>query len=71
MYSLADHYFSSTLDYLQSQGIANEVALKAIKFTEYSDNKARQFAPRITLTSYNALLEYSQKTLNEIGRAHV
>ncbi|ATG76625.1 AraC family transcriptional regulator [Pseudoalteromonas fuliginea] len=65
MYSLADHYFSSTLDYLQSQGIANEVALKAIKFNEYSDNKARQFAPRITLTSYNALLEYSQKTLND------
>jgi AraC-like DNA-binding protein len=65
MKTLADHYFSSTLDYLQNQGLNNQAVLNAINFNEYSNKRTLQLAPRISLTSYNRLLEYAEKTLDE------
>lgn len=65
MHTLADHYFSSILDYLQTQGIDSSTALKAIGFTEFSRQHSQQLAPRISLQSYNALLVYGQKVLND------
>jgi len=65
MYTLADHYFSSCLDYLETLGHSSQSVLAAIEFDEYSDRRAEQLAPRISLTSYNALLEYAQGILKE------
>jgi AraC-like DNA-binding protein len=65
MSTLADHYFSSCLDYLETLGLSNQVVLLAINFNEYSNKQAQQLAPRISLSSYNALLDYAQHTLNE------
>ena len=65
MQTIADHYFSSILDYLQSQGLNNEDALKAINFTEFSNRTKQQLSPRISLKSYNALLNYAQNTLKD------
>jgi AraC-like DNA-binding protein len=39
--------------------------MSAINFTEYSDKQTQQLAPRISLSSYNALLDYAQHILNE------
>jgi AraC-like DNA-binding protein len=65
MSTLADHYFSSSLDYLETLGLNSQVVLSAINFNEYNNKQAQQLAPRISLTSYNALLDYAQHTLNE------
>ena len=65
MHTLADHYFSSILDYLQAQGISTKTALHAISFDEFSNQRTHQLAPRISLNSYNALLVYGKKTLND------
>lgn len=65
MKTLADHYFSSCLNYLQSRGIDSHDALTAINFNEYKNKQAQQLAPRISLNSYNALLDYGQQILNE------
>ncbi|AGH44202.1 AraC family transcriptional regulator [Paraglaciecola psychrophila] len=65
MNTLADHYFSSSLDYLETLGLNSQVVLSAINFKEYNDKQAQQLAPRISLSSYNALLDYAQHTLNE------
>jgi len=65
MSTIADHYFSSCLDYLESLGLNSQHVLSAINFKEYSNTQAHQLAPRISLTSYNALLDYAQQTLNE------
>ena len=65
MQTLADHYFSSILDYLQSRGLNSADALKAINFNEYSNRATQQLSPRITLKSYNSLLDYGQKTLKD------
>ncbi|WP_282131462.1 AraC family transcriptional regulator [Pseudoalteromonas aliena] len=65
MNTLADHYFSSVLDYLQNQGLDSQTVLDAINFNEYSNKSAHQLASRITLVSYNTLLDYAQQTLNE------
>jgi len=65
MSTIADHYFSSSLDYLETLGLDSRHILSAINFNEYSNKQAQQLAPRISLTSYNALLDYAQKTLNE------
>jgi AraC-like DNA-binding protein len=65
MNTLADHYFSSCLDYLETLGLNSHVVLSAINFKEYNDEQVQQLAPRISLSSYNALLDYAQHTLNE------
>ncbi|MEW6996460.1 AraC family transcriptional regulator ligand-binding domain-containing protein [Colwelliaceae bacterium BS250] len=65
MNTLTDHYFSSSLDYLETLGLDSQCVLSAINFNEYSDKQSKQLAPRISLTSYNALLDYAQHTLNE------
>jgi AraC-like DNA-binding protein len=65
MNTLADHYFSSSLDYLETLGLNSHVVLSAINFKEYNDEQVQQLAPRISLSSYNALLDYAQHTLNE------
>jgi AraC-like DNA-binding protein len=65
MMTLADHYFSSCLDYLETLGLDSQSILLSINFNEYSNKKAQQLAPRISLKSYNSLLEYAQNTLNE------
>jgi AraC-like DNA-binding protein len=65
MNTLADHYFSSSLDYLETLGLNSQRVLLAINFTEYSNKQIQQLAPRISLASYNALLEYAQQTLGE------
>ncbi|CAM2792173.1 AraC family transcriptional regulator ligand-binding domain-containing protein [Pseudoalteromonas distincta] len=65
MHTLADHYFSSILDYLQAQGISAETALHAINFDEFSNQHIHQLAPRISLNSYNALLIYGEQSLND------
>ena len=65
MRTIADHYFSSSLDYLETLGLNSQGVLSAINFNEYSNKQAQQLAPRISLTSYNALLDYAQDTLNE------
>jgi len=65
MNTLADFYFSSSLDYLEVLGLDSQCVLSAINFNEYSDNQFKQLAPRISLESYNALLDYAQNNLNE------
>jgi len=65
MHTLADHYFSSCLDYLESKGLDSRAVLKVINFSEYSDETAEQLAPRVSLSSYNALLNYAKETLND------
>ena len=65
MKTLADHYFSSCLDYLQSTGLDSQEILTAIEFDEYTNKQTQQLAPRISLKSYNALLSYAQQTLND------
>ena len=65
MSTLADHYFSSCIDYLETLGLNSQAVLSAINFNEYSNKQAQQLAPRISLNSYNALLNYAQQTLNE------
>lgn len=65
MKTLADHYFSSCLDYLQSKGLDSQEILTAIEFAEYTNKQTQQLAPRISLKSYNALLSYAQQTLND------
>ena len=65
MSTLADHYFSSCLDYLETLGLNGQSVLSEIKFSEYNNKQAQQLAPRISLSSYNALLDYAQQTLNE------
>jgi len=64
MHTLADHYFSSILDYLQTQGVDNKAALNAISFNEYVNKSSQQLAPRISLQSYNALLSFASTALN-------
>ena len=65
MKTLADHYFSSSLDYLETLGLDSQRVLSAIKFNEYHNIKTQQLSPRISLDSYNSLLDYAQHTLNE------
>jgi AraC-like DNA-binding protein len=65
MKTLADHYFSSCLDYLETFGLDSERVLLSINFNEYNNNKTQQLSPRISLDSYNALLQYAENTLNE------
>jgi AraC-like DNA-binding protein len=65
MSTLADHYFSSSLDYLETFGLKSQAVLLAINFNEYSNKQANQLAPRISLSSYNALLDHAQFILNE------
>lgn len=65
MATIADHYFSSCLDYLEALGLNSQHVLSAINFNEYTNKQAQQLAPRISLASYNALLDYAQQTLNE------
>lgn len=65
MSTIADHYFSSSLDYLEILGLKSQGVLSAINFNEYSNKQAQQLAPRISLASYNELLDYAQHTLNE------
>jgi AraC-like DNA-binding protein len=65
MSTLTDHYFSSCLDYLETLGHNSQVVLSEINFNEYNNKQAQQLAPRISLSSYNALLDYAQQTLNE------
>jgi AraC-like DNA-binding protein len=65
MSTLADHYFSSCLDYLETLGLSSQVVLSEINFNEYNNKEAQQLAPRIRLSSYNALLDYAKQTLNE------
>ena len=65
MKTLADHYFSSCLDYLETRGLASHEVLTAIEFNEFSNKQSQQLAPRISLKSYNALLSYAQQTLND------
>lgn len=65
MSTLADHYFSSCIDYLETLGLNSQAVLSAINFNEYSNKQAQQLAPRISLNCYNALLNYAQQTLNE------
>jgi len=65
MSTIADHYFSSCLDYLETLGLNSQDVLLAINFSEYSNKQAQQLTPRISLTSYNELLDYAQHTLNE------
>ena len=65
MSTLADHYFSSSLDYLETMGLDSQAVLSAINFNEYNNKQSQQLAPRISLSSYNALLDYAQHTLNE------
>jgi len=65
MRTIADHYFSSCLDYLETLGLNSQRVLSAINFNEYINKQAQQLAPRISLASYNALLDYAQQTLNE------
>ncbi|MBB1420503.1 AraC family transcriptional regulator ligand-binding domain-containing protein [Pseudoalteromonas sp. SG43-7] len=65
MKTLADHYFSSCLDYLQSKGLDSQEILTAIEFDEYTNKQTQQLAPRISLKSYNALLSYAQQMLND------
>jgi AraC-like DNA-binding protein len=62
MNTIADHYFSSCLDYLETLGLNSQCVLSAINFNEYRN---KQLPPRISLTSYNELLDYAQHTLNE------
>ena len=65
MKTLADHYFSSCLDYLENHGLDSHRVLLAINFDEYSNKLTKQLAPRISLNSYNALLDYAQNTLKD------
>jgi AraC-like DNA-binding protein len=65
MKTLADHYFSSSLDYLETLGLDSQRVLSAINFNEYSNVKTKQLPPRISLNSYNSLLDYAKHTLNE------
>lgn len=65
MSTIANHYFSSSLDYLETLGLNREHSLSAINFNEYSNKQTQELAPRISLTSYNALLDYAQYTLND------
>jgi len=65
MKTLADHYFSSCLDYLEKLGLDSQCVLLSINFHEFSNKQTQQLAPRISLQSYNTLLEYAQNTLNE------
>jgi AraC-like DNA-binding protein len=65
MKTLADHYFSSCLDYLETHGLDSHRVLLTINFDEYSNKQTKQLAPRISLTSYNALLNYAQITLKD------
>ncbi|AOW78767.1 transcriptional regulator [Colwellia sp. PAMC 20917] len=65
MTTLADHYYTSCLDYLETLGLESQSVLSAIHFDEYANKQAQQLAPRISLGSYNALLDYAQQTLNE------
>ncbi|MFT6206757.1 MAG: hypothetical protein ACJA0T_000661, partial [Colwellia sp.] len=65
MTTLADHYYTSCLDYLETLGLESQSVLSAINFDEYANKQAQQLAPRISLSSYNALLDYAQQTLNE------
>jgi len=65
MSTIADHYFSSSLDYLETLGLSSQGILSAIKFDEYSKKHTDQLAPRISLASYNALLDYAQIILND------
>jgi AraC-like DNA-binding protein len=65
MSTLADHYFSSILDYLDTLGLDSRKVLLAINFNEYNNEQTQQLAPRISLSSYNALLEYAKHSLNE------
>ena len=65
MKTLADHYFSSCLDYLETLGLDSQCVLLSINFNEYSNKQTQQLAPRISLKSYNTLLQYAQNTLNE------
>ncbi|MFT4747891.1 MAG: AraC-like DNA-binding protein, partial [Congregibacter sp.] len=51
--------------YLETLGLNSHVVLSAINFKEYNDEQVQQLAPRISLSSYNALLDYAQHTLNE------
>ena len=64
MNTLANHYFSSILDYLQTQSVDYKTALNAISFSEYTDKNSQQLAPRISLHSYNALLSFASTALN-------
>ncbi|XQF92433.1 AraC family transcriptional regulator ligand-binding domain-containing protein [Pseudoalteromonas espejiana] len=64
MHTLSDYYFSSILDFLQSQGLNAQNVLSAISFNEYVDKNNLQLAPRISLQSYNALLSFASKALN-------
>ena len=57
MKTLADHYFSSSLDYLETLGLDSQRVLSAIKFNEYHNIKTQQLSPRISLDSYNSLLD--------------
>ena len=65
MKTLADHYFSSCLDYLETLSLDSQSVLLSINFNEYSNNKTHQLSPRISLKSYNSLLEYAKNTLND------
>ncbi|MFT6329153.1 MAG: AraC-like DNA-binding protein [Bermanella sp.] len=65
MSTLADHYFSSSLDYLDTLGLDSRKVLVAINFHEYNNEQPQQLAPRISLRSYNALLDYAKYSLNE------
>jgi len=65
MSTIADHYFSSCLDYLETLGLNSQSVMSAINFNEYSNKQTQQLVPRISLTSYNALLDYAENTLDE------
>jgi AraC-like DNA-binding protein len=65
MNTIADHYFSSSLDYLETLGLDSQGVLSAINFNEYNNKKTQQLSPRISLASYNSLLEHAQYTLND------
>ncbi|CAM4138288.1 AraC family transcriptional regulator [Pseudoalteromonas ostreae] len=65
MKTLADHYFCSCLDYLEARGLASHEVLNAIEFNEYTNKQTQQLAPRISLNSYNTLLNYAKEALNE------
>ncbi|TMS60533.1 hypothetical protein CWB83_20730, partial [Pseudoalteromonas sp. S1691] len=55
-HTLADHYFSSNLDYLQTKGIDSNTALRASGFTEFSLQLSQILARRRCFQSFNGIV---------------
>ncbi|KGK00645.1 AraC family transcriptional regulator [Thalassotalea sp. ND16A] len=58
-------YFSSVLEYLEKNGIDKTTALAAIQFEHYDEMDLSDKNSRVSLTHYNALLQFAKVSLSE------